>query len=294
MEMKPLPWMKSAEAALIVPRLRAAPRSVLMLDYDGTLAPFQLEPGRAYPYPGVEHRLAALAGLASVRLVLVSGRPVQGLAELLETRMGGKFKVEIWGNHGREHLGIDGTYELEPLDEREQAALERVKSEIGRMGFLRSVEAKPASLAVHWRGFDPAAQKELRAAIESLYAAHAQQSNLQLLAFDGGLELRSDRRNKGAAVAHVLAEEEPGVPAAYLGDDITDEDAFRTMGDRGFSILVREEVRDSAAPFWIRPPEELLQFLDRWIEGSGTPRQKAALASAEAGDLGAGLKESDQ
>ncbi len=91
---------------------------------------------------------------------------------------------------------------------------------------------------------------------------------MHLLPFDGGLELRPTDRTKGTAVGQILAEEPATVPAAYLGDDLTDEDAFAAVGNRGFSILVRTEVRASCARFWLRPPEELLEFLDAWIAGS--------------------------
>ena len=51
---------------------------------------------------------------------------------------------------------------------------------------------------------------------------------------------------------------------AYLGDDLTDEDAFRAVATRGLGILVRQELRKTAAVAWLRPPEELLDFLHRW------------------------------
>jgi trehalose-phosphatase len=90
-----------------------------------------------------------------------------------------------------------------------------------------------------------------------------------LLPFDGGLELRSIDRTKGTAVAEMLEQEPDGIMAAYLGDDLTDEDAFVAVGDRGYSILVRNEVRPSCAQFWLCPPAELLKFLDDWIAGAG-------------------------
>ena len=46
-------------------------------------------------------------------------------------------------------------------------------------------------------------------------------------------------------------------------------------GDRGFSILVRTEVRESCARFWLRPPEELLEFLDDWIAACKNPAPAA-------------------
>ncbi len=95
-----------------------------------------------------------------------------------------------------------------------------------------------------------------------------ERGRLHLLAFDGGLELRSTDRNKGTVVGHLLMTEPAGIPAAYLGDDLTDEDAFAAIGTRGLSLLVRSEARASRARFWLRPPEELLDFLDSWIEAS--------------------------
>ncbi len=93
-------WATSAEATILGQRLRSAPRSVLMLDYDGTLAPFHIDRFAATPYPGVEDRLATLSGLSRVRLVLVSGRSARELRDLLPTGI----KAEIWGSHGREQM----------------------------------------------------------------------------------------------------------------------------------------------------------------------------------------------
>jgi trehalose-6-phosphatase len=59
---------------------------------------------------------------------------------------------------------------------------------------------------------------------------------------------------------------------AYLGDDLTDEDAFAAVGDRGLSFLVRGEARASNARYWLRPPEELLEFLDGWLASAKDSR----------------------
>jgi len=67
------------------------------------------------------------------------------------------------------------------------------------------------------------------------------------------------------AVETVIAEE-GDTAAAYLGDDLTDEDAFYAIKGKGFSVLVRREWRPTIADVWIIPPEELLSFFDRWIE----------------------------
>lgn len=268
--MKCLPshWAQSPEAVDLWPRLSTARRSVLMLDYDGTLAPFRKERLEAYPYPGIPERLAALSALSRVRLALVSGRPARQLRGLLDFIPGLGEGVEIWGDHGQEHLKGNGSYSLRTVNEMERETMERVKREMARLGFSGAVEAKPASLAIHWRGLAPQARVQLRSAVEALHREYAGAGGLRLLDFDGGVELRSKEGTKSRAVDQILAEEEPGIIAAYLGDDLTDEDAFATAGDRALSILVRAEPRESSARFWLKPPEELSQFMDAWIHAA--------------------------
>lgn len=267
----PRVWANSSEAEDLWKRVRCAPRSILFLDYDGTLAPFKKERLQAFPYPGVEDRLVMLEELPNVRLVLVSGRQARELEEMLNKLLrelpGRAPKFEIWGSHGRERLRPDGSYQLSPLPLEVHAALQRMQQEITRLGFFDALEVKPASLAIHWRGVEPELQGQIRSAIESLGAIEGK-DKLALLAFDGGLELRAHDSTKGTAIEQVLAEEESGLPVAYLGDDITDEDAFAALGQRGMSILVRSEPRESRADFWMKPPAELLEFLDTWVAAS--------------------------
>jgi trehalose-phosphatase len=260
-------WANSAEAAALWQRLRSARQSLLMLDYDGTLAPFHVDRFAAVLYPGVEERLATLSGLARVRLVLVSGRPAHELRGLLPSAI----RTEIWGSHGREQLQSDGSYRLFSLDPAQREGLEQAAREMTTLGFAEALEVKPSSLAIHWRSAPPQEQEQVRSSIESVFSQLARSEGLHLLPFDGGLELRSTDRTKGTAVAQILAQESEAAPAAYLGDDLTDEDAFAAVGDRGFSILVRAEVRASYAQFWLRPPKELLEFLDAWIAALQVP-----------------------
>ena len=56
---------------------------------------------------------------------------------------------------------------------------------------------------------------------------------------------------------------------AYLGDDLTDEAAFRALDERGLGVLVRPKLRATSADIWIRPPEELLDFLRSWLRAEG-------------------------
>ena len=82
--------------------------------------------------------------------------------------------------------------------------------------------------------------------------------------FDGGIEIRPVGRDKGTAVATLL-DENPGARACYLGDDLTDEDAFEAIRGRGAGILVGPGRRPTAAAARIDAPGELLSFLERWL-----------------------------
>ena len=93
------------------------------------------------------------------------------------------------------------------------------------------------------------------------------ETGLSLREFDGGLELRSPEITKGQAVETILAEMQNDSVSAYLGDDFTDEDAFAAVKRhcaQSMGVLVRGELRETKADVWVRPVEELLDFLRRW------------------------------
>jgi trehalose-phosphatase len=73
---------------------------VLLLDYDGTLAPFRVERDEAVPYAGVREAVRELLGAAHTRVVVVSGRTVTNLRPLL----GVEPPPELWGTHGWERM----------------------------------------------------------------------------------------------------------------------------------------------------------------------------------------------
>jgi len=55
-------------------------------------------------------------------------------------------------------------------------------------------------------------------------------------------------------------------PVAHLGDNESDEDAFRVLRDRGLSVLARPRWRETAADLWLRPAIELSAFLHDWLQ----------------------------
>lgn len=242
-------------------QLSVAPTSALLLDYDGTLAPFQMERDRAYPYPGVVEIVESIIQSGRTRVIVVTGRPIRELQALLPPMS----SLEVWGEHGLDHLLADGTYQQTSIAPEITEALAQAERWLEQADLTPLAEIKRAGLAIHWRGLSEAEIGRVQARTMEGWARLAEQPGIKLLRFDGGLELRSARPNKGDAVATILEDLDSNTRIAFLGDDVTDEDAFRVLGDRGLSVLVRPEYRETRANVWLKPPQELLGFLTQWL-----------------------------
>ena len=247
--------------AALFAALEEARGALLMLDYDGTLAPFRVDPAQARPYPGIAETLDAIMQEGSTRVVVITGRRAAEIASLLGTRA----PTEVWGSHGWERLTASGALSIERAPQGALDALIAANVSADRAQRLGArIERKPSSLAVHWRGLTQERVPQIRAAVEDEWTGLCMTAPLTLLHFDGGFELRAIGRSKADAVATLLRECGADIPAAFLGDDLTDEDGFEALHGRGLAVLVRAEQRPSAADAWLRPPEELLAFLQRW------------------------------
>ena len=276
----PRPW-PMFESSTWWSRLTAARRSVLMLDYDGTLAPFVRDRLRASMYRGVSERLLRMSNSPLLRLVLISGRPARELSSLLPEGL----KVELWGSHGRERLNPDGGYTAVALRPAQQECLNRLEAALHRRALGYVIEKKVGSVALHTRGLGADESRQITDLARSFTCSIAgdapEESSLEWLPFDGGIELRGTGCTKATAVYSILRDERPNTPAAYLGDDLTDEDAFVALRECGrggmyLPVLVRPEVRASVADLWLRPPEDLLAFLDRWLAAAGSLSEETA------------------
>jgi trehalose-phosphatase len=253
---------------------------LLLLDYDGTLAPFRVDRFTARPWAGVRELLQRIQRQGRTRMAVVTGRPAGEIAPML----GLEPALETWGLHGAERLYPDGRRELEPAQPETETKLEELREHLRRDSLGGLVEDKANGVVMHWRGASAQKARSIEKKTRALFEPLAQMDGLGLLEFEAGLELRAGR-DKGGAVEAILAElgaaGPEACPVAFLGDDLTDEAAFRAVnavGSCGLSVLVRQEPRETAAQVWLRPPAELRDFLERWAEAG--KREEGTVESA--------------
>jgi trehalose 6-phosphate phosphatase len=241
-----------------------AAKPVLLLDYDGTLAPFRVDRFKSRPWAGVRELLQRIQRQGRTRMTVVTGRPAAEIGPMLALDP----PLEVWGLHGAERLYPDGRRELEQPPPATRAKLDELKESLRQDSLGGLFEEKANGAVMHWRGVSARKATQIEARTRALFEPLARMDGLALLDFEAGVELRVGR-NKGGAVEAILAEAGSCGPVAYLGDDLSDEAAFQAVnavGPRALSLLVRREKRETTAALWLRPPQELKMFLERWAE----------------------------
>ncbi|MCZ7585664.1 MAG: trehalose-phosphatase [Deltaproteobacteria bacterium] len=212
-------------------RFDQAPRILLGLDYDGTLAPFRNVRHEAKPLSGISDTLASLTDMPRLRVVIVSGRPLDELATFFPG-----LPLEMIGAHGWQRRSVSGEIHDFPVDAGHLAGLDASEEAARGAGLGAHLERKTASLALHVRWLSNADAAAALAAARRVWKPTAAEAHLGLREFDGGLELRAPGRHKGVALEELLREMPDGTLPIYVGDDDTDEDAFAAIRERGIGI----------------------------------------------------------
>ncbi len=241
-----------------------APTSLLLLDYDGTLAGFRIDRFSARPWAGVSELLDAIQKQEKTRIAVVTGRPATEIPPMLALDPA----PEVWGLHGAERLYPDGRREMEVQTPAVRQALQSLRKRLKRDALGGLFEDKPNAAVMHWRGRTPEQAREIERRAREIFEPLAKRDGLRLLKFEAGLELRAGR-DKGGAVREIIRESEAGAPVTYLGDDLTDEAAFKAVNEAKtphLSVLMRREPRKTAADVWLKPPEGLRMFLRMWLD----------------------------
>jgi trehalose-phosphatase len=214
-------------------RIVAARHRLLMVDYDGTLAPLRIRRHEARPVPGACECLADIARHRGTTVAVISGRPLAELEALL-----GPLRVVRAAEHGSEVRWPDGRRLVHAVSRAASRALEEAADAAEASLRAGTIERKRTSVVLHTRGLDAAAARVAEIAGRALWAGLAARHGLRLDRVDGGIELRARGRDKGDVVRWLLGSTPPGTLPVYIGDDVTDEDAFRAVTGRGLALRV--------------------------------------------------------
>ncbi|WP_233422436.1 trehalose-phosphatase [Curtobacterium oceanosedimentum] len=233
--------------------LAAAPRLLVALDFDGTLAPFADDPAQVGALPGSWAAVLTLQRARDTEVVLVSGRPLEGLARVSHAPEG----MALVGSHGVEWR-VDGHDEA-ALDEDERARVDRVGAALDEVGARFPgvvVEHKPAGHGLHTRRVGAEVAAEANAAASR--AAHDADPDVLERGGKDIVEFAVRHVTKGDAIDRLR--ELRGADAVFFaGDDVTDEDAFRVLRDGDVGVKVGEG--DTLAAHRVADPTALTDVL---------------------------------
>ncbi|ELY80524.1 trehalose-phosphatase [Natrinema pallidum] len=233
---------------------------LVCLDFDGTLAPIVDDPDAAVPTESNQRAVTALAETPGVTTAIVSGRALTNVRERIDG------PTIYAGNHGLE-LDRNGSIAVHPVARKHAIRVERLCAMLETV--LASVpncrvENKRLTGTVHLRSVPPAAEATVRRITHDLVDRVGGDA-LEISTGKRILEIGPDLPwGKGNAVELIAAAEPPGTAVVYIGDDVTDESAFRAVEPDGISIRVGDD-EPSSASYRVASPADVASFLS-WLE----------------------------
>jgi alpha,alpha-trehalase len=245
----------------IIQRLKKG-RPAIFLDYDGTLTPIVEDPSQAFLPEKTKRLIKELSEHWTV--VIMSGRALDDVRKLV-----GLKNLVYAGSHGFNIAGPEKSFH-EELGERFLPSLDRAEKEL--QAVVKDldgvhIERKPFAIAVHYRQAKEAILPELEKRVDEVDGHYS-----ELVKTTGKkiFELRPKADwDKGKALLYLLEKlhisDSRAVPL-YIGDDTTDEDAFRAVADRGIGILVADHDQPTYARYVARNPDEVAAFLQELVK----------------------------
>jgi trehalose-phosphatase len=218
----------------------------IFLDYDGTLTPIVSEPSLAVLSEEMREVIGALA--MSCLVSIISGRDLTDVRKMV-----GLNNMAYAGSHGFEIVGPGGSFHEQGMGTGFLPTLDATERELrSAVGGVNGawVERKRFSIALHYRAVDPKDVGPLESVLMEVARRHP---DLRTMGGKKVFELRPNIDwDKGKAVLHLLDKfhvDGSQVVPLYIGDDVTDEDAFRAIGDRGVTILVSGHGQETSAKY---------------------------------------------
>lgn len=246
-------------------RIKQSKARLLLCDYDGTLTPIVDSPEMANLTAETRNLLATLVHRSSAKVGIISGRALVDIKE--KVGIGG---IIYAGNHGFEIEGPDIKF-IHPITEEISSIIRMMGIVLQRaMSSIKGViiEDKGMTLTVHYRLVDQGKLPVVNRMFENTVGTARMLGKIRTTSGKKVHEVRpAIPWNKGNAVNLIYdricrSHRKGDVLTIYLGDDLTDEDAFKAVNDLGgISILIGESSLASAAAYYLNSTSEVDTFL---------------------------------
>lgn len=240
----------------------------LFLDYDGTLAPLMPRPNDAILPDETRLVLSELSGERNLLLAVVSGRKLDDVK-----RKVGLERIIYSGNHGLELSSPKVKFE-ELASPGYRCILRSIRDDlVRRLSGVPGVviEDKDITLSIHYRMVEQGNIPVVKTLFHEATIVHLIRGKIKVKEQKAILEVWPPVNwDKGKIVNWLLARQELAADSGdrfpvYVGDDMTDEDAFRALKCRGLTVFVRNRPGDSAADYYLRDQAEVAQLLKRLL-----------------------------
>ncbi len=237
----------------------------LFIDYDGTLTPIVDEPGQAIISKDTRRLLEELSKSRRCKLAIISGRLLSDIKALV-----GLKDIIYAGNHGLEIKGPNIRF-TKPVSTRYKRILQHIKDELNTN--LSTVEGafledKGLSLSVHYRLVDRSQIQRVKTILHEATALYTVKDKIKIRYGKKVFEILPEVEcDKGKVVLWLLAKwkfslKNNEIIPIYLGDDMTDEDAFKVLKNKGISVFVGKP-KKSYAKYYLKNTREVEDFLNR-------------------------------
>jgi trehalose-phosphatase len=247
---------------IIYDRINKADKINLFLDYDGTLVYFKNRPKDVITSNKVKNVLHNLSQNPKFNIFIISGRTLHEIKQLINIKglsFAALHGLQIELSSGKSFFWKEAENLRPSLDILKEILLYKFKDEKGLF-----IEDKEFTLAFHYRLLSKEKAKDVIENFSNIFKKINTNNMLEVIYGAKVIEARPKGWHKGKAVELILKNisENKNFLPIYIGDDITDEDAFKQLGKKGITIYVTNDSKSpTAAQYYLKDPDEVINFL---------------------------------
>ena len=238
----------------LIEKLKISNKKLIILDYDGTLVDFKDKPELAVPNDNLIDILNNLTKIKGLDIAIVSGRDKLFLEDNL-----GKLNISIIAEHG--HFYKKKSKDWTNLGKIDKVFLSEIYAIFQSFSDRTPgtfTEKKESGLVWHFRKTDPELASERVVEIETVLNSLLT-DQFQILNLDKAIEVTSRKFDKGSAVNELIKNKKYD-HIVCIGDDVTDENMFKTLNESSTTIKVG--IKNTLAKFFIEDTKSVVNLLD--------------------------------